>query len=94
MPCLAGLEPGLILRVCSVTSQEMPGISARLRVNISLLHQRKSRSSLSYLGSRLAPIYMVLAGSLSLICMALVSSAALKAPDVGGMAGLCSAEGT
>jgi hypothetical protein len=33
---LSGLEPGLMLRVCSVTSGETPGISARLHANMSL----------------------------------------------------------
>jgi hypothetical protein len=94
MPCLTGLKPGLMLRVCSVTSQETPDISTGLHANISLLHQRKSTSSLSYLGSKLAPIYMVLAGSPTSICTALASSAALKVPDIRGMAGLSSAEGT
>jgi hypothetical protein len=50
-------------------------------------------SSLSYLGSRLAPIRMVLIWSSALICMALASLVALKTLDVGGMAGLSSAAG-
>jgi hypothetical protein len=69
-------------------------ISARLHTNISLLYQNKSASSLSYLGSKLAPVCMVLAGSSASICMALALSTALKAPDVRGMARLSSAEGT
>jgi hypothetical protein len=90
MPRLTGLEPGLMLRVSSATSQENVGLHA----NMSLLHRRKSTSSLSYLGSRRAPIGTVLAGSPASICMTLASSAALKAPDVGGMAKLSGAEGT
>jgi hypothetical protein len=37
---------------------------------------------------------MVLAGSLASICTALASSATLKMPNVGGMAGPSGAEGT
>jgi hypothetical protein len=51
-------------------------------------------SSLSYLGSRVAPIYTVLVGSMASICTALASSAALKASDVGGMARPSGTEGT
>jgi hypothetical protein len=61
---------------------------------MSLLHQKKSTNSLSYLGSKLAPICTVLAGSSISICTTLVSSAALKMPDVEGMAGLSDAVGT
>jgi hypothetical protein len=94
MPCLISLELGLMLRVCSVTSQEMPRISARLHANMSLLWQRKLMSSLFYLGFKPTPIGMVLVGSSALICMALVSLAALKAPNDGGMAGPSNAYGT
>jgi hypothetical protein len=87
-PCLIGLEPGLMLRVCSVTSRETPSISARLHANMSLLRRRKSTSSLSYLGSKLAPICTVLAGFLASICTTLASSSILKTLDIGGMAGL------
>jgi hypothetical protein len=55
-PCLTGFEPGLLLTVCSVTSWETPDISSELHTNMSLLHQRKSTSSLSYLGFKLALI--------------------------------------
>jgi hypothetical protein len=51
-------------------------------------------SSLSYLGSRVAPIYTVFVGSPALICTALVSSSALKAPTMGEMAGPSDTEGT
>jgi hypothetical protein len=51
-------------------------------------------SSFSYLGSKLALICMIFVGSLTSICMALASSAALKAPDVGGMAKLSGIKGT
>jgi ethanolamine utilization microcompartment shell protein EutL len=61
---------------------------------MSLLHRRKSTSLLSYLGSKLASICTVLVGSPASICMALASSIALKALDVGGMAGLSDAKGT
>jgi hypothetical protein len=44
-------------------------------------------SSLSYLWFKPTPIWTVLVGSLALICMALASSATLKALDEGGMAG-------
>jgi hypothetical protein len=77
-----------MLRVCSVSSHEMLGISIGLHATMSLWHQRKSTSSLSYLGLKLAPNWMVLAGSMASICMALASSAALKVPGMGGMAGL------
>jgi hypothetical protein len=45
-------------------------------------------SLLSYLGSKLAPIYMVLAGSLVSICAVLESSSPLKAPNARGITGL------
>jgi hypothetical protein len=51
-------------------------------------------TSLSYLGSKLAMICMVLARSPASICTALASSAALKAPNVGGMVGLSGTEDT
>jgi hypothetical protein len=51
-------------------------------------------SSLSYLGSSVAPICRVLAWSPASICMALASSVALKALAVRGMAGRSSVEGT
>jgi Fe2+ transport system protein B len=51
-------------------------------------------SLLSYLGSELTPICMVLARSPTLICTALASSVALKESDVGGMARLSGTEGT
>jgi hypothetical protein len=59
---------------------------------MSLLHERKSMSSLSYFGFKLALIGMVLAGSSMSICMALASSTTLKMLDEGGMAGLGDAE--
>ena len=43
-----GLEPGLIFKVCSVTSLGMPGMSKGFHAKMSLLAQRKSRSALSY----------------------------------------------
>jgi hypothetical protein len=51
-------------------------------------------SSLSYLGSKLTPISMVLAGSLGQMCLALASSSVLKMLAIEGMAGLSSAMGT
>jgi hypothetical protein len=45
-------------------------------------------SSLFYLGSKLAPIYMVLAGSPASIYTALASSSILKMLDIMGMARL------
>jgi hypothetical protein len=51
-----GLEPRLMLRVCSMTFWEMSDISAGLRTIMSLLHWRKSTSSLSYLGFKTDPI--------------------------------------
>jgi hypothetical protein len=44
-------------------------------------------SSPSYLGLKSAPIWTVLVRSSVLICTALASSAALKAPGMEGMAG-------
>jgi hypothetical protein len=44
-------------------------------------------SLFSYLGSKLVPICMVLAGFSALICMTLVSSSTLKMLDVGGILG-------
>jgi hypothetical protein len=83
-----------MLRVCSVTPRETLDISAGLHANMSLLHQRKSMSSLSYLGSEFAPICTVLAGSLASICTTLESSGTLKVLDVDGMAGWSGIEGT
>jgi hypothetical protein len=60
---------------------------------MSLLHCKKSTSSLSYLGSKLAPICTVLPGFLISICTALASSSALKTLDVGGITGLSGAVG-
>jgi hypothetical protein len=71
-----------------VTSREMPDISVGLHAKMSLLHRRKSMSSPSYLGLKPALIWMVLAGSSTLICTALASSIALKLLDMEGMAGL------
>jgi hypothetical protein len=45
-------------------------------------------NSTSYLGSRLAPICIVLARFLTSMSMALASSCALKMLDVGGIPGL------
>jgi hypothetical protein len=70
-----------------MTSWGTPNISSGLHTNISLLHQRKSMSSPSYLGFRLAPIWTVLAGSSTSIYTALASSATLKALDDAGMVG-------
>jgi hypothetical protein len=92
-PFLISLEPGLMLRVCLATSRETPGISAGLHANMSLLRWRKSTSSLSYLGFKLATICMVLAGFPASIWTALVPSSILKMPDVGGIARLSSAIG-
>jgi hypothetical protein len=71
-----------------VTSRETPGIFAGLHTNMSLLSRRKSMSSLSYLASKLVPIYMVLAGSPASIFMALASSSILKMSDAVGLARL------
>jgi hypothetical protein len=79
---------GLMLRVCSATSRDTPIVSAGLHVNMSLLHWRKLTSSLSYLGSRLAPICKVLAGFSVLMGTAVASSSALKMLDVGSIPGL------
>jgi hypothetical protein len=51
-------------------------------------------SPLSYPGSKLALIYMVLVGSPTSICTALASLGALKVLDVGGMAEGSGVEGT
>jgi hypothetical protein len=83
-----------MLRVCSATSREMPGISTGLHANMSLLHWRKSMSPLSYPRSKLALIYMVLVGSPTSICTALASLGALKVLDVGAMARGSGVEGT
>jgi hypothetical protein len=77
-----------------VTFWWTPGISTGLHANMSLLCQRKSTSSLYYLGSRLALIYMIFAGSLIQMCMTLASSSVLKMLDVEGMAVLRGALGT
>jgi hypothetical protein len=77
-----------------VTFWWTPGISTGLHANMSLLCQRKSTSSLSYLGLRLALIYMIFAGSLIQMCMTLASSSVLKMLDVEGMAVLSGALGT
>jgi hypothetical protein len=77
-----------MLRVCLATSWDTHDIYVGLHANGSLLHWRKSKSSLSYLGSRLAPIYMVLARISASMGTAFVSSSALKMPDVGGIPGL------
>jgi hypothetical protein len=50
-------------------------------------------SSLSYLGSRLAPICMVLAGCSASMGMTLASLSALKMLDVGGIPRLSGAMG-
>jgi hypothetical protein len=50
-------------------------------------------SSLSYLGSKLAPICTVLVGFPTLIHTALASSSTLKTPDVWGISGPSSAVG-
>jgi hypothetical protein len=49
-------------------------------------------SSPSYLEFKPAPIWMVLVGSSTLICMALASLTALKESNEGGMAGSAKAE--
>jgi hypothetical protein len=51
-------------------------------------------SSLSYLGSKLAPICMVLAGFPTSICTALAFLSILKTPDIRGMARLSGVVGT
>jgi hypothetical protein len=94
MPCLTGLELGLMLRVCLVTSRGTPGISTGLHANISLLHRRKLVSTLSYLGSRLAPICTILAGCSVQMCTTLASLSVLKTLDVEGMAGSSGVVGT
>jgi hypothetical protein len=71
-----------------VTSREAPSISVGIHTNRSLFCWRKSTSSLSYFGSWLAPICMVLAGCSMSICTTLASSSALKASDVEGIPGL------
>jgi hypothetical protein len=47
-----GLEPGLILKACLVTSLRMPSISEGFHTKMSLLVRRKFMSALSYLGER------------------------------------------
>jgi hypothetical protein len=93
-PCLSSLEPSLMFSLCSATSQETPGISAGIQVNMSLFHRRKWTRLLYYLGSKLASICTVLAGSSASICTALASSASLKVSDVEGLAGVRRAKGT
>jgi hypothetical protein len=70
-----------------MTSWETPDISAELHAKRFLWHWRKSMSSPSYLGLKMAPIWMVWARSSASICTALASSATLKASDEEGMAG-------
>jgi hypothetical protein len=77
-----------------VTSRETPDISIGLRANMSLLHWRKSMSSLSYLGSKPTLICMVLVGFLASICMPLASSSILKTLDVRGISGLSGVMGS
>jgi hypothetical protein len=66
-----------------VTFREMAIISTGLHAKMSLLIGRKSMSSLSYLGSKLAPICTVLVGSSTSIFKAVASSASLKMLKVG-----------
>jgi hypothetical protein len=55
-PCLTGLDPGFMLRVCSETSQKMPDMSVGLHTKMALLHRRKSMSLPSYFRFKPAPI--------------------------------------
>ena len=54
--CFIGLEPGLIFKVCSVTSLEMLGMSKGLHAKMSLLARRKSTSALSYSEESVVPM--------------------------------------
>ena len=54
--CFTGLEPGLIFKVCSVTSLRMPGMSEGFHAKMSLLPRRKSTSALSYLEESVVPM--------------------------------------
>jgi hypothetical protein len=73
MPCLTGLNPGLMLRVWSATSLETPGMSTSLHAKTSLLRQKKSVSSPSYFRLKPDPIWMVLDRFSALTWIALVS---------------------
>jgi hypothetical protein len=53
--CYTGLEPGLILKVCSATSLRMPNISEGFHVKTLLFARRMLTSMLSYLAERSAP---------------------------------------
>jgi hypothetical protein len=54
-PCLTGLDPGLMSRVCSAISQETLIMSVDLHTKMSLLHRRKLTNSPSPFGLKPAP---------------------------------------
>ena len=54
--CFTGLEPGLIFKVCSVTSLGMPSMFEGFHAKMSLLARRKSMSVLSYSEESVVPM--------------------------------------
>ena len=61
--CLIGLAVGETFKECSIFSHGTPGMSVGFQANTLAVAHRKETSVLSYLGSRWAPIFMVLEGS-------------------------------
>jgi hypothetical protein len=60
MCCHFGVALGSTLSECSINSLGTPGMSAGFHAKMSRLARRKLMSASSYLGSRLAPMVVVL----------------------------------
>jgi len=83
--CLAGFELETTRNACSATSRGMPGMSEGFNAKTSQLAHRKLANSYSYLARSLAPIRIVLVGSVGSIPTALVSSSGRKAVEEVGL---------
>ena len=83
-----------MLRLCSVNSRGIPGISEGCQANISQFSRRNSRSAASTVGSNCAPMDAVFLGSVGWTWNLTISSAGLKEVDLGHLSRITSSLST
>ena len=92
--CLTGLNPLIMLRLCSASLRGIPGISEGCQANISQFSRRKARNALSASRSSCAPIDAVLLGSVGCTWSFIISSNGLKEVDFDLLARITSSMST
>src|SRR5215216_1204454 len=81
--CLTGLNPFVVLRLCSASLRGIPGISQGCQAKMSQFSRRNALRAASIVGSSCAPMAAVLLGSVGCTWNLTISFAGLKEVDLG-----------